>query len=69
MYCALSVIVLTTLFKDGEQKVGLSAAVPVLNGLQESLVLWEMSLCVVIGAGGKKRGRKSICAVLLKICR
>lgn len=44
MYCALLVIVLATLFKNGEQK-GLFVVVPVLSGLQERLFLWEVSVC------------------------
>lgn len=66
MHCALSVVFLTALFKDEEQKVGLSVPIPALNALQDSLVLWEMSLCAVIGVGGKY-GRKGVCTVFLKI--
>lgn len=52
MYCALSVTVFIAHFKDVEQKVGFSAAFVILNGLQERLVLWERSTCVVMGPGG-----------------
>ena len=47
-------IVLTILFKDGEQKIGLSVALTVLNGLQETLVLWETSMCGDRSWGGGK---------------
>lgn len=58
-------IVFTAHFKDVEQKVGFSVACVVLNGLQERFVLWERSMCVVIGIGGKY-GRKDVCTVLFE---
>lgn len=53
-------IVFAAHFKDVEQKVGFSVAFVVLNGLQERFVLWERSMCVVIGAGGGMGGRVSV---------
>lgn len=67
MYCTLSVICFTALFKDGEQNVGLSVTVPVLNGLEERLVLWEMATCDR-SCGGKSVGKTVSALVLLKIC-
>lgn len=46
---------LSALFKDGEQRAGLSVTLPVLNGLEERLVLWEMATC-----GDRSRGGKSV---------
>lgn len=59
LYCALSVVVLTVLFKDGKQKV---VAIAVLSGLQERLILWEMSMCVVMGPRGEHVGER-VCAL------
>lgn len=57
-------IVFTAHFKDVEQKVGFSVAFVVLNGLQERFVLWERSMCLVIGAVGSMGGRVSVFSYL-----
>lgn len=64
LYCTSSVIYLTALFKDGEQKAELSVTVPVLNGLEERLVLWEMATCGDRSCGGKSVWKESVCTCL-----
>lgn len=53
LYCALPVIVLTTLFKDGEQKVGLSVAVHFEWTSGETGSLGNVRVCGDRSWGGK----------------